>query len=1044
MYNKALIFAPHPDDETLGCGGTILKLKESGCIIKIVLLTKGEIFDTNDSVRLSEFEKSLRILGVDDFIFLNYKDGKIPISGNILDKYLEIYNEFLPDSIFVPSLSDTHNDHVNVTRGILKALENNLKFNLLLHFYEVVNPINVNYINDISKFFHLKLKAFNCYLSQHNRYDYKNTIEGLAKLRGAAIGSNAGEGFLQFLWDGSSENFFVESPLISVIIRASKKYILINALDSLLEQNYKLFEVIIVWFGKDSLTLPEKYNLLDFKILKGKDNRSYNLNLGIKHSKGSYISFLDEDDIFYPSHLADLTEILIANREFDIVYSSVNVTKCKIEKRKVKKLSDIYVFNAPYEKGKFIIENYIPLNSLLVKSDVFKRINFSEEFDAYEDWIFLFDAENEGFNFFHYNKITCEYRIFGDDYRLSHIKKGYTDTEYKVRDYIFKKFNFSKYKEIINLFKEVENNKATIEKNLNNTKSKLNFYETVSNKNFTTFKLFNQILNLTGLNDISDEYMPYYFFNFLLSNGNFPFFSIILVVADPPPEILIETLLSIKSQIYPLWELIILNNNSHNDAILNILRFIKRDSELSKKIIIKDSSEDLTIPQAFNKASIYANGDYLVIIDHDDCLVKEALSELAINLKDKDYKFCYTDSYTIDINGKAYIYHNKPDWSPETLLSFNYINHLTVFHKKLWNSLKGYNENFAGIQDWEILLRIRNLLSENEILHLRKPLYGWRAHKGSTAYKISEKKWIENVAKKLWQEKISEIFKDKLENIEIKSNRGPGFIFPENSRFLPEINAIIPSKDNYIFLRNCINSVLKSKYPCLNIIIVDNGSTDKNTLLFLKKIEKHNNITVIYKKIDFNWAKMNNIGVEYVDNKESILLFLNDDILINDKFFLKKMIQPFIIEKVGIVGAVLKFPDGQIQHNGIITDSQWIAMEIRDFGNNNNLNVLRNVSAVTGACMMVRRKIFETIKFDENLPVNYNDVDFCLQARQNGWRIVNNPNATSIHYHMTTREKVVPKTWEIEYMRKKWSDFLNEKYYYNWENISEKSLILKV
>jgi GT2 family glycosyltransferase len=549
---------------------------------------------------------------------------------------------------------------------------------------------------------------------------------------------------------------------------------------------------------------------------------------------------------------------------------------------------------------------------------------------------------------------------------------------------------------------------------------------------------------LFNIKDFYNEYSSHYFINFLLQKVNLPFFSIIIVVADPPADILIETLNSIKFQIYPKWELIIFNNNSKSDDILNLLNYIKTDSVFSQKITIENSSETFTIPEAFNKAVKLSQKDYLVFIDHDDCISPETLSELAINLYDKNYKFCYTDSYTIDTYGKAFIHHKKPDWSPETLLSFNYINHLTVFRKDFWDSLSGYSERFNGVQDWEILLRIRELLSDKDVLHIKKPLYGWKAHRESTAYKITEKNWIKPVVEKVWNEKISGIFKNFAKKITIKNNNGPGFIFPEKSNYLPEINIIIPSKDNCIFLKNCINAILKNKYPCFNIVVIDNGSSNRETLDYLNYLKLQNNIQVISKELEFNWSVMNNMGAESVKNKNSVILFLNDDILIYDEYFLQKMVQPFIMEEIGIIGALLKFPDNTIQHNGIYTNPKWIASEIRTLGTNNILNVLRNVSAVTGACMMVKSNIFNSLYFDEDLPINYNDVDFCLQVRQKDWRVINNPNATAIHYHMTSRELKSPKNWEIEYMQKKWGNFLEERYYYNWEIISDKSVILKV
>jgi LmbE family N-acetylglucosaminyl deacetylase len=426
---RILVFAPHPDDEVLGCGGTLALARADGVKVKVVVITDGEKGVPEGlpaEIRRKECVIGLEILGIEDVVFWGFPDCSVPLSGPIIEKYREVVSEFAPQSIFLPSPSEGHLDHQRATRGVIKALEG--RWNGQLLFYETVQPQLVNVTNDISAVMELKQLAILAHVSQTRQFDYEHLCVHLAHLRGLSAGQEFAEGFLSYHWDGSRQDFFETRPLISVVIRADHLPYLRAALHSLVEQKYDHFEVIIVWHGEEDIDLRE-FDYLDIQLVKGERRRGRNLNVGLSQAKGEYLAFLDQDDVLYPNHFEILLAQLHGNNEIDIAYSGCKAVHCEMREGNPVALHDETIFNRPYQRGRLLLGNYIPIHALLFRSTVFKCHAFDEELTAYEDWDMLARLEMAGFSFLHIDNITCEYDLYGQaDLTLeeAHMRKGYT------------------------------------------------------------------------------------------------------------------------------------------------------------------------------------------------------------------------------------------------------------------------------------------------------------------------------------------------------------------------------------------------------------------------------------------------------------------------------------------------------------------------------------------------------------------------------------------------------------------------------------------
>ena len=504
-----------------------------------------------------------------------------------------------------------------------------------------------------------------------------------------------------------------------------------------------------------------------------------------------------------------------------------------------------------------------------------------------------------------------------------------------------------------------------------------------------------------------------------------PKISIITPVWNTDKRWLRKCIESVLNQVYDNWELCIVDGGSSKPHIKKILdEYAKKES----RIKIKFLPENKGIAGNSNEALSLATGEFVCLLDHDDELAPFALYEVVKLLNEKPHlDFIYSDEDKIDEKEKRKDPFFKPDWSPDMFLSYNYICHLAIIRKKIIDKIGGFREGFEGSQDYDLFLRVIELT--DKIAHIPKVLYHWRMVPGSAASHAMAKPYAIPNAKRA----ISEFLKKR--GIEAKVEDG---LFPTSYRIRYKIlkdfkvSIIIPTRDKVEILSKCISSILeKTTYPHYEIIIVDNQSKEESTFRYFKKIKKDPRIRIISFNHPFNFSAINNFAAKEAEGE--VLLFLNNDIEVINSDWLASMLEHCQRKEVGAVGAKLYYPNNTIQHGGVILGLGGVAGHSHKYfprdsdGYMKRLKIVQNLSAVTAACMMMRKEVFlEVNGFDENLKVAFNDVDLCLRIREKGYLVVYTPYAKLYHYESLTRgyednpEKQARFLKEVQYIRQKW------------------------
>jgi len=511
-----------------------------------------------------------------------------------------------------------------------------------------------------------------------------------------------------------------------------------------------------------------------------------------------------------------------------------------------------------------------------------------------------------------------------------------------------------------------------------------------------------------------------------------PKISIIMPVYNVEKIWLDRALTSVFNQLYDNWELCIVDDASTKKHIKEtLLKY-----EKSERIKINFLEKNKGISGASNEALSLATGEFVGFLDHDDELSTDALYENAklLNLH-PEADLIYSDEDKINPEGKRIEPFFKPDWSPDLFLSFNYICHFSVFRKTIIDKIKGFRKGFEGSQDYDLLLRL--IEKTDKIFHIPKVLYHWRQIEGSTAVVHKEKiTHFENTMKALQdvlrRRKIGGIVEKGINFDQFESYR-----IRRRLTESPLVSIIIPMRDMVSFLQRNIKSVEENTdYKNYEIVIIDNNSQEKETHDYFRRIIKKDNIRIIEFKDKFNFSKINNFAVTQA--KGDHILFLNNDIEIISQGWLESMLEHSARKEVGAVGAKLVFPNNTIQHAGTVLGLGGVAghshkhIPVESNGYFGALNTIRNYSAVTAACMLTKKKIFEEVGgFDEiHLSVAFNDVDLCLKMREKGYLIVYTPYAVLRHYESTSRGYDLNPD-EILFMKNKWGEILMSDPYYN-------------
>ncbi|SOD54388.1 Glycosyltransferase, GT2 family [Pseudoxanthomonas wuyuanensis] len=516
-----------------------------------------------------------------------------------------------------------------------------------------------------------------------------------------------------------------------------------------------------------------------------------------------------------------------------------------------------------------------------------------------------------------------------------------------------------------------------------------------------------------------------------------PLISVLVPVYNTPERWLRRCLDSVLKQAYPHWELCIADDASPAPHVQHVLReYADRD----ERIRIVRREENGHISAASNSALALANGEYVALLDHDDELRPHALLEIAEAINQQPtLEVIYSDEDKIDEKGRRFQPYFKPDWNPQLLLSQNYLCHLTVIRTERVRCVGGFRAGFEGSQDHDLFLRCCGGLSEERIRHIPKVLYHWRAIEGSTALERDAKDYASLAGARAVREHVSSIEGVRVEELPHGHYR---VRWPLPSP-VPKVSIIIPTRDKVDLLRKCIESLFeRTKYADFECIVVNNQSSEPLALRYLHDIAGRAAIRVLDYDAPFNYSKINNLAAEHAQG--SVLCLMNNDIEIITEDWLEEMVSHAVRPDTGAVGAMLYYPDGTIQHAGVIlgvggvANHAYLDRPAGYPGHGARALVTQNLSAVTGACMVVRRSVyFKVGGLEERLSVAFNDIDFCLRLLEAGYRNVWTPHAQLIHHESATRgsddskEKRQRFVAEVDFMHARWDGLLQSDPAYN-------------
>ena len=521
-----------------------------------------------------------------------------------------------------------------------------------------------------------------------------------------------------------------------------------------------------------------------------------------------------------------------------------------------------------------------------------------------------------------------------------------------------------------------------------------------------------------------------------------PLISIAVPAYQTPVEFLKQMIESLISQTYPEWELCIANASPDNEEMQRVLAdYSAKDS----RVRFCNLKENLGIAENTNRAFSMAKGEFMGLLDHDDLLAPNALYEIVQALQDHpqaDALYTDEDKVTTELD-EHFQPHLKPDFNLDLLRSNNYICHFFVVRRSIVEKAGGYRKEFDGAQDYDFIFRCTE--NAREVLHVPEILYHWRTHKASTADNPASKMYAFEAGKRA--------IEANLERTETKGvvshTQDLGFYrvkYPVQGK--PLVSVIIPNKDEKETLQTCMEMLnSNTSYQNFEIIIIENNSTTDEIFRYYKELSKDPRIHLLRWGKEFNYSAINNFGVAHA--KGEYLLFLNNDIKSINPDWMEELLGVCQRPEVGGVGAKLIYPDNTIQHAGCVVGMGGIAghmfvdMPADRTGYLHKASLLQDMSAVTAACLMMKKEVFEEAGgFTEELAVAFNDVDLCLKVRKNNHLIVYDPYAKLYHMESKTRgaedskEKVRRFQTEIEYMRCHWLDILkNGDPYYN-KNLS--------
>ena len=521
-----------------------------------------------------------------------------------------------------------------------------------------------------------------------------------------------------------------------------------------------------------------------------------------------------------------------------------------------------------------------------------------------------------------------------------------------------------------------------------------------------------------------------------------PLISVAVPAYRTPEKFLAQMIDSLLAQTYGNWELCIANGSPEDGAMKKVLEeYTKKDN----RIRVSELTENKGIAGNTNATLEMARGEFVGLLDHDDLLAPNALYEIVRALdEDRTLDAVYTDEDKVTTELDEHFQpHLKPDFNLDLLRSNNYICHFFVVRRSIVQKVGGFRQEFDGAQDHDFIFRC--IETAEKVGHIPEILYHWRTHKASTADNPASKMYAFDAGKRAIEAHL------KRTGTEGTVSHTPdlGFFrvkYPVQGQ--PLVSIIIPNKDEKETLKACIDSIReKTEYPNYEIIIVENNSTTDEIFQYYKELSQDPRIRLLRWKKEFNYSAINNYGVRHANGE--YLLFLNNDVTVITPGWIKELLGVCQRPEVGAAGVKLIYPDDTIQHAGCviglggIAGHMFVDMPANRTGYLHKASILQDMSAVTAACMMMKRTAFEEAGgFTEKLSVAFNDVDLCLKVRKNHKLIVYDPYVQLYHMESKTRgaednkEKVRRFQEEIEYMRCQWIDILKKGDPYYNKNLS--------
>lgn len=513
--------------------------------------------------------------------------------------------------------------------------------------------------------------------------------------------------------------------------------------------------------------------------------------------------------------------------------------------------------------------------------------------------------------------------------------------------------------------------------------------------------------------------------------------SILVPLYNTPEAFLREMIQSVVDQTYENWELCLADGSDGEHGYVGEIAGEYQKKDGRGRILYRKLSKNEGISGNTNQCLKMATGEYIGLFDHDDVLHPCALYEYVkvINEKDADYIYCDETTFKSGDINKMLTLHFKPDYAIDNLRANNYICHFSVFARELLDGTELFRPRFDGSQDHDMILRLTD--RARHVVHVPKLLYYWRSHPGSTASDITAKPYAIEAAKGAVADHLR---RHGYEHFQITSTRAFETIFKIRYQIIgdPMISIIIANRDHAADLKRCITSILeRSTYENYEIIVVENGSSSPEIFDYYEELKEEPKVKLVVFERDFNYSAVNNLGASQA--KGEYLLFLNNDTQVITVNWLEELLMYAQREDVGAVGGKLYYGNKTIQHAGVVlglgahrTAGHSHYGQHRDnLGYMGRLCYAQDVSAVTGACLLVKRELFQEVGgLDESFAISLNDVDFCLKLRQKGYLNVFTPFAELYHFESLSRglddqgEKAQRYERESQQFREKWKDVL--------------------